>query len=229
MNRGLVRERCRELGLDMHTLARQAVVDPFFLIDRLGLRAAAGLPIGLVEYFSRALGLDIECIMSRPHYTLDHVGDDIRLEAALMTVESLSREDIVHVFGWTLDRVERAVGALEGRLRATGSRLYHADGHRYWLGPARSLQLHHDRLRAVRRQDAAVDVGVEVANVVRLVIEGWTSRDTWEGTAAEPVVQQLLTTGLINDTGTHLRGSAEVEFSLCLHEPARSTTTTAIS
>lgn len=216
MNRERITARCRELGLDPHTLARQASVDPFFLVDRLGLRAAADLPVSLLAFLSRALGLHVEEILYGRSPDLDQVGDDLRVEAALHTADTLSRDDIAHVFGWTLDRTERALGGLETRLRHTGTRLHHADGHRYWLGPARSVLSTHDLARIRQRERGRDSIAVDEAQVLHLIMAGWVDKRIWAETAAQDVVDRLLAAGLLVDSGGTLGEPWDVRYSLGL-------------
>ncbi len=218
MNRGLIAARCKQLGLDSHTLARQATVDPFFLIDPLGLRAAQGLPIGLVEYLSHLLGLGVEELIGSHPPDVEEIGDDLRLEAALGIADTLSREDIAHVFGWTLHRAELTLSVLEARLRVTGTRLYHADGHRYRLGPALSILSAHDQSRIQRRQVSRGKLAVGDANILHLILGGWVEKRSWTAPAAKVIVERLVSTGLLVDSGPVLGGSAEVRFSLRLDE-----------
>jgi len=153
MNEGTIAERCRQLGLDAHALAREASVDPFFLVDyRLGRRAAAGLPVGLLEFLSRALALGVDELLASPKHDHDDLDDDVRVEAALGVAGAATRDDVAHVLGWKLDRAEQALGCLEARLRPTGTRLFHAGPNAYRLGPALSVLSRHDGQRARRRE-----------------------------------------------------------------------------
>lgn len=218
MNRGLIAERCKQLGLDPHALARRASVDPFFLVDPLGLRAAAGLPVGLLQFLSRTLGLEFDEILTGPHRELEDLGDDLRLEAAFGVAGTLGRDDIAHTFGWTLDRAERALGALEARLRPTGTRLYHVGANRYRLGPALSALSRHDQQRIRRRQCHRWGLGTEDAGVLRLIIGGWADKRHWTHPDSRLVIERLEGAGLIGDRGDRYVESAEVRFSLRLDE-----------
>ena len=126
--------------------------------------------------------------------------------------------DIAHVFGWTLNRAERALGALEARLRVTGTRLYHAEGHRYRLGPALSALSAHDQARVRRRQNTCDKLGLNDANILHLIMGGWVDKRSWANPAAKVVVDRLLSAGLLVDKGAVLGESAEVRFSLRLDE-----------
>lgn len=219
MNAGAIAERCRQLGLDAHALARQASVDPFFLIDRLGHRGAAGLPIGLLKFLSRALGLGIDEMLASPAYDHDHLGDDVRVEAVLGVAGSLSRDDVAHVFGWKLDRAERALAGLEARLRPTGTRLLHAGPNAYRLGPALSVLSRHDQQRARRRESYRAKLEPDDAAVLRSITRGWVDKRHWDDPTVRVIVDRLTDAGLISDAGDHFSVPAEVAFSLRLHEP----------
>lgn len=218
MNRALIEERCRELGLDPHTVARHASVDPFFLVDTDGRRAEDGLPLGVLRFLSRFLDIGLDELVDAPRRPTEQPGDDVRLEAAFAMVGKLCRDDIAQVFNWTLDRVERALAALETRLRPTGHRLHHIGWHRYSIEAARSVLTAQERARLEGRTPCHKFLRAEDAEVLRLVIAGRTDKRIWDRPGVRLSVERLVIQGLLVDHGAELAVSPALRFSLRLDE-----------
>ncbi len=218
MNRALIVKRCRELGLDPHTVARHASVDPFFFVDSDGRRADDGLPLGVVRFLSRFLDVPIDVLVDMPARPTVQPGDDVELEVAFGIAGNLCRDDIAQVFNWTLDRVERALAALEMRLRPTGRRLHHLGWHHYSVEPARAVLPAEVCQQLMNRMPCAQVVRRDAAEVLRLVIDGWTDKRVWDRQGVRLSVAGLVGKGLLVDEGAALAVSADVRFSLRLDE-----------
>ncbi len=114
MNRRLIEERCRHLGIDLHELARQATVDPFVLVDPEGRRAEDAIPLSVLRAISRVLDIDLDTLVDTgPTAGPRFPDDDARIEAALEYAGPMCRDDMARLFGWTIGRVEQALAALE--------------------------------------------------------------------------------------------------------------------
>lgn len=218
MNRKLITERCKQLGLDPHTVARQVCVDPFFLVDTDSRRADDGLPLSVLRHLSRLLDLSLDELVDAPTQPVEEPGDDIRLEAAFGLVNTLCRDDIAQAFGWTPGRVERALAVLEVRLRSTGRRLHHTEWHRYSLGPNKPVLSTGERAQLQDGRRCGGYLWREEAEVLRLVISGWTEKRTWNRPQGQISLTMLLVSGLLDDKGAYVATSDDVRFSLRLDE-----------
>lgn len=225
MNQDLLRERCEQLGIDAHSAARHVTVDPFFLIDTTSRRNDDGLPLTVLRLLSRLLDVSIDDLIAEtPAGPPEETGDDLRLEAAFMVGTQhlignpLCRDDIAQTFGWTLDRVERALGALDLRLRGTGQRLHQVGWHCYNLGPNNSLLSTEERQRLNRRYRCGRGLTLQEAEVLRMVIGGWTAKQAWERPSRQADVHNLTSAGLLVDAHGHVNVPDDVRFSLRLDE-----------
>jgi hypothetical protein len=64
--------------------------------------------------------------------------DDRAVEAALLTHgDTITTDSLADALGWPLGRLERALGALDRRLRPTGAQLCRTGWHRYRIQPNR--------------------------------------------------------------------------------------------
>lgn len=95
------------------------------------------IPLGVLRRLCLILDVDLtELVETRPSRPDDEVGDasgdEVRVEAALAEFdEGLSRDSLAEALGWPLERVVRALAAIEERLRPTGRRLRPIGWHRY--------------------------------------------------------------------------------------------------
>ncbi len=219
MNNKLIAERCHAAGLNVHEAARRVHIDPFPFHDVAENRHEDDrVPFGVLRTLSQLLDIDVADLVEVPVATCVEPGDDVRVEAAFAAFPTgVTRDELARCFAWSLERVERAIAALEVRLRPSGRRLRRTGWHRYALGPNLSILSPEEQIdltRAVGRQREPLDH--QWALVLHQITEGW-SQPRFYNEAAE-TVGDLLDKHLIERRNGDLEPSPDVIFSLCLDE-----------
>ena len=216
MNRELIDERCRAGGLSIHKLAQQAWIDPFILWNDPAEPGNDRIPLGTLRTLSRLLDLDLDELVRGPTPPPDAPDDDIRIEAALAEHPgSFSRDDLAGALGWTLERVDRALNALEERLRPTGRRLRIIGWHRYTLGPNLAILTVPERARLARTNTNRL--ARKEYETLYQILYGWT-RPAFRLDDERASLDTIATHGLIKSDRGPLEFSADVVFSLRLDE-----------
>jgi hypothetical protein len=139
------------------------------------------------------------------------------VEAALAEfTDGLSRDTLAEAFGWSLDRVERALGVLHERLGPTGRRLRPIGWHRYALGPHLGVLTVGERAHLTRstREGLAQDEAEALFQIVR----GFGSIDLFRTGPGAVAVASLLRAGLIEQNRGWFALAANVTFSLGLDD-----------
>ena len=224
MNVRLITERRIAAGLTVRQLA-----------DQLGLNAAvlrrlednlpndaegAWLSVATLSRICTALDLDVSELLGGEKLAPCQSADDIKLEAALVEHGGvLTRDDLALALGWPLTRLERALLALEQRLRPTGQRLRRVDWNSYTLRPSlRALNVE-ERRELHRAHSGRTALKPAVAFILLGVING-TGRENWLHrlpAADRNGVELLIRQGLIEQTDRgHLAPTADVVYSLHL-------------
>jgi hypothetical protein len=222
MNRELIAARCEAGGLSIHEAAMKAWVDPVLLWEDPGSEADDRIPLGVLRRLCRILDVDLtDLVETRWHRSDDEDGDlfadDVRVEAALAeSDQGLSRDGLAEAFGWPLERVERALAALEERLRPAGRRLRPIGWHRYALGP--NLGVLTAAERSAMARTAAQPLPREEAGVLFQIAEGFGSAGFFKGEPGGAAVRSLLRQGLVERNWGAFFVSADVAFSLALDD-----------
>ena len=123
---------------------------------------------------------------------------------------------MAEAFGWPLERMERALGALEERLRSTGRRLRPIGWHRYALGP--NLAVLTAAERSAMARSAAQPLTREEADVLFQISDGFRSVGFFKGEPGGAAVRSLLRQGLVERKWGAFFVSADVGFSLALDD-----------
>jgi transcriptional regulator with XRE-family HTH domain len=217
LNRRLIATRRAALGLSRHDLAQatglaaSAIehIETNGTHDNLHLTAAIQL--------AGALGIGIADLL-QPTVQQPTVGrGDIAVEALLAEQRRpLSAEDIARILDWTLRRTLAALRALEHRLDGTGQALQHLPFHRCALVPAATALTTTQRRDAGRRQLQRLDVAT--ARVLHRVVCGPRQYRRWNAYSDDerPHLAQLISLGLVHDTGGQLQLSTELMANLGL-------------
>ena len=216
MNRELIDERCRAGGLSIHKLAQQAWIDPYILWNEPDEPGNDRIPLGTLRTLSRLLDLDLEELVGSPTTPPDTPDDDIRIEAALAEHPgSFSRDDLAGALEWTLERVDRALNALEERLKPTGRRLRKIGWHRYTLGPNLAILTAPERARLARTTTNRL--APKDYETLYQILYGWT-RQAFRLDDETASLGTLATHGLIESDRGPLELTADVAFSLRLDD-----------
>lgn len=213
MNGDLIDERCRKSGFDPHELARDLHVDPFFLVGGTGVRALDGLPLGVARVLSARLGFSVDDLVESPRPPAE-TDDDVRLEAALGTAGEMCRDDIAYVFGWPLERVDRALAALAARLRRSGRTLTNERWHTYRVRANTSLLAADEQQRLSKAGPCGKRLDFAMADVLKAVIDGWTDRTAYA--EAPAALRRLRDAGIVTFDGGQVALVEDVRFSLRL-------------
>lgn len=222
MNRELIAARCEAGGLSIHAAAMKAWVDPVLFWMDPGSDADDRIPLGVLRRLCLILDVDLtELVETRPSPPDGEDGevsaDDMRVEAALAEFdEGLSRDSLAEAFGWPLERVERALAALEERLRLTGRRLRPIGWHRYALGPNLAVLTTEERSALARR--SALSLAQDEAGALFQIVEGFGSASLFKDEPGPGAVKSLLRQGLIERKRGEYLVSADVAFSLALDD-----------
>ena len=223
MNRDLIAARCAAGGLSVHQAAMKAWVDPMLLWEDPGLEADDRIPLGVLRRLCRILDVDLtELSESRgPQGNVEdaegELPDDVRVEAALAEFsDGLARDRLAEAFGWPLDRMERALAALEERLRPTGRRLRPVGWHRYALGPHLGVLTDEERCHLGR---STLDgLSQDEAEALFQVARGFASVGLFSTGPAAQAVRSLQRHGLIERNRGSFVLSLDVAFSLGLDD-----------
>jgi len=223
MNRDLIAARCAAGGLSIHEAAMEAWIDPIMLWEDPGLEADDRIPVGVLRRLCRILDVDLtelsESQSPRGDAEDDEVGppDDVRVEAALAEFpDGLSRVRLAEAFGWPLDRMERALAALEQRLRPTGRRLRPVGWHRYALGSHLGVLTPEERSHLRRSTSDGLDH--DEAAALFQIVRGFSSVGLFSTGPGAQAVRSLLRQGLIERHSGWFVLSADVVFSLGLDD-----------
>lgn len=221
MNRDLIAARCTAGGLSIHEAAMKAWVDPIMLWEEPGLEADDRIPVGVLRRLCRILDVDLtelaESQGPRGDAEDGEVGlpDDVRVEAALAEFpDGLSRDRLAEAFGWSLDRMERALAALGERLRPTGRRLRPVGWHRYALGPHLGVLTGDERSHLRRSTSEGLDH--DEAAVLFQIARGFASVGLFNTGPRAQAVRSLQRQGLIERNRGWFVLSSDVAFSLGL-------------
>jgi hypothetical protein len=225
VNRRLIAERCRASGLPIHAAAYRAFVDPWVLLDRpipeqpWRREADDRLPLGLVRLLCQILDVSFNELLDVPGEPPDEPDDDLLVEAALATFpEGLRRDDLARAFTWPLDRVERALGSLEVRLRPSGRRLIPIGSDRFALGANLSILSAGELVQLRRCAKVGRSLDEPEAEVLLKIVGTWCRRRDLNPHVAWDHAQVLLGRGLVVSRDGDYVPSADLLFSLGLDE-----------
>lgn len=125
--------------------------------------------------------------------------------------QGATRDELAEALGWALDRIERALAALDQQLRPCGLRLRTRDGNRVDL--AGRLELTDGRARmSIERGQASPDLDQHVARFVFRAITGVARVRDEEQVRADTARRR----GLVEDRQGCVRTTPPVDYSLML-------------
>ncbi len=216
MNRQLIAERCRAGGLSIHKLAQQACIDPYVMWNDLAEPGDDRIPLGTLRTLSGLLDVTLDELVTGPTTPPQTSGDDIRVEAALAEPPgSFTRDDLAGALEWTLERVDRALNALDVRLQPTGLRLRVIGWHHYTLGPNLAILAAPERARLTRTSTNRL--ARKELQTLYHISYGWDRIAAFR-IDQRASIEPLITHGLIETDGGCLHLTADVIFSLRLDE-----------
>jgi hypothetical protein len=217
MNRKLIAERCRAGGLTIHAMAYQMFVDPWVFFGSPDERSDDRMPLGVVRFLSRLLDVSIDELVDGGTEPPEVPEDDVRVEAALATLpQGMARDDLARVFGWRLDRVERALSTLDRRLRPSGRSLRRLGFNCFALGPDLSVLSPHEHEQLGQAQSRTHSLPEHEAATLLQIVRGCLPETYAAGGAAWDDVQILLARRLICLRDGAPTPAPEVVFSLRL-------------
>ena len=219
MNHKLIAERCRAGGLSIHEAAIRAGIDPYPLYSLPeSPQEDDRIPFGVLKRLSQLLDVDVEDLVDPPDARCVAQDDDVRVEAGLAFFPAgVTRDDLARCFNWPLDRVERAIAALEARLRPSGRRLKRIGWHRYALGANLAILSPEERGRLSRAQPGHHDPSDHrLATVLRYIVAGWDRSGTYKDVLE--TLRDLQDRHLIEQRSGRLVPSPDVVFSLRLND-----------
>jgi len=208
-------------GLSARALARQMGVSSA-TVHRLEQGDwHSDLSLRTLYRLADALNIDIRVLLSDRTGSPLHGDDDAVLEAALASAAApVERERIARTLGWSLARLDEAVGSLRARLHSRGVSLSGAGA----LSLVAKEHLLTDRQRATLAQTATAKRGIDLRTMqlLRAVALG-TIESEWERRASNPqriALARLANLGLARRTADGMRLTATARFSLGLEELA---------
>lgn len=212
---GKVAELRRLAGLSQRALARLLAVAPMTMrrIEEGG--GHGDLTMRFVDRLAKQLGTDVASLLPEPT-EIEPAGDDVAVEAALADVgRYVSLDELGRALGWSSQRAERALQALEARLATTGT-MVKRKRVEYTLGPRRTAitEAQYEALQRVSINRWGLHLGT--ARVLRDVIDGRVGGD-WERNAPawKPLaLGALLKHRLVSMDGQQALASPAVRFSL---------------
>jgi transcriptional regulator with XRE-family HTH domain len=228
MNGRLIRERRAAAGLTVRQLADQLGVDARTLADleRSSGHDARAVTVGLLRRICQALDLEPAEVIDLPTTGPLEPADDRKVEAALIEHGGvLTRDDLAAALSWTLARLERALLALEHRLKPTGLRLRQVGWNSYALGPNLGVLTGEERRRLHRTHSGRVGLTESVAFILLGVVTGYQSQDWLLRLPADDRrgIELLARQGLIEPSSRQRwvetwEPTADVLYSLCLRD-----------
>lgn len=230
MNVNLITERRIAAGLTIRQLAHQLGIEAADLrrLEDGFVRdpECTWLSVATLSRICTGLDLDLSDLLAgdRPAPS-EGAADDIKLEAVLVDHGGvLTRDDLALALGWPLTRLERALLALERRLRPTGQRLRRVGWNSYTLRPSLNALSDTQRRELHRAHSGRTALKPAVAFILLGVINAG-GRESWLHrfpAADRNGVELLLRQGLIERTGReHLAPTADVVYSLHLEPLVR--------
>ena len=226
MNAELITQRRIAAGLTIRQLAQQIGIEPAVVVElergRVWEGERTSLSVASLWRVCAALDLTMsELLGEDPPVSNDPpTGDDITVEAALVEHGGvLTRDDLALALGWSLDRLERALLALERRLQPTGQRLRRVGWNSYALHPrlgalgaAQRRDLHRAHAGRLALGPAVAFILLGVVNGSGIRAEEWLYRLPQ---ADRNGIELLIRQGLIElDDRDRLMPSADVIYSL---------------
>jgi hypothetical protein len=222
MNRGLIEERCRAGGLSVHQAAIDACVDHMFIWEEAGDFGDDRIPLGVLRRLSRIIDADLNELTQTRHMPPTpgdndgDIADDVRVEAALAEfADGTTRDALAEAFRWTLARVERALAALEVRLRPTGRRLRHVGWQRYTLGPNLSILTTIERTQLIRSTGPP---NLDQDEALYQILQGFGTVGYHKHGPGQTAIPSLERRRLVVRERSHYQATADVAFSLCLQD-----------
>ncbi|MGH9225931.1 MAG: hypothetical protein ACRD2W_19560 [Acidimicrobiales bacterium] len=200
-----------ESGLTLTEIADRAGFDPAD-VERLGYDR---LPSSVLARLADILGLStLQLLDFRAEQTPESPGDPSFLGAYMGEFpEGLTRDALAEALGWTLDRIERALAALDRDLHPCGLRLRIRDGGRVAL--AGRLDLTEGRARmSIERARASATLEVPIAVLVLRAVSGVARVRDNEQQHADIARRR----GLVEHRQGCLRTTAPVDYSLLVND-----------
>ncbi len=229
MNVNLITERRIAAGLTIRQLADQLGIEAADLRRLEDVRVpdpeCTWLSVATLSRICTGLDLDLSDLLAGDRPAPSEAADDIKLEAVLVEHGGiLTRDDLALALGWPLTRLERALLALERRLRPTGQRLRRVGWNSYTLRPSLNALSDTQRRELHRAHSGRASLNPKVAFILLGVINAG-GRESWLHrlpAADRNGVGLLIRQGLIERTGReHLAPTADVVYSLHLEPLVR--------
>jgi transcriptional regulator with XRE-family HTH domain len=225
MNVNLITERRIAAGLTIRQLAHELAIESADLrrLEDGFVRDSecTWLSVATLSRICAALDLDLSDLLAGDQPAPSAAAaDDIKLEAALAEHGGvLTRDDLALALGWPLARLERALLALEQRLRPTGQRLRRVGWNSYTLRPSLNALSDTQRRELHQAHSGRAALNPKVAFILLGVINAG-GRESWLHrlpAADRNGVELLIRQGLIERVGReHLAPTADVIYSLHL-------------
>lgn len=183
------------------------------------------LTLGALYKLADSLCVEPASLLTQQTAVREPAPDDVAVEALLATVgKATNRDDIAWALGWDLERVNRALLALEQRLRASGQRLRRAKFGWFCLAAADDVLGVDQALNITRVTFSEHGITRDHARVLYRLAQGTrlsrthTGRPSARRTRNSNPTGDLLRAGMlgIGEDGVFL--TPEVAFSLCLDE-----------
>jgi transcriptional regulator with XRE-family HTH domain len=182
VNPQLITERRIAAGLTIRQLAERLGIDAWTLeqLERGIGRGGERVSVAELTRICAALDLDPAQVIGMPvtGSAAPAAADDRKVEAALIEHGAVvTRDDLAAALGWPLARLERALLALERRLKPTGLRLRRAGWNSYTLGPNLDVLTGEERRRLNRIHAGRAGLTDSVAFILLAVVTGYRTED----------------------------------------------------
>lgn len=220
LNGDLIRRARLARNLSQRIVARNAQLLPAQLLKLERSGRCEQLTLGALFRLADALCVEPASLLEHSHEARIPKADDVAVEAALASVgRATNRDDIAWALGWDLERVNRALRALEERLQMTGQRLGAVKIGWYSLAPADDVLPHQARANLQRAAITEFGLPLRHARLLRKLANGEPIkpnqvRGRWDR-LTNPV-SVLVSAGLADFDGREVRLTEATAFSLCV-------------
>lgn len=152
---------------------------------------------------------------------LSEVEDHVKLEAVLSIVRrGITRAELCRMLGWTLRRLQAAIGALDAALLQRGQRLHRLSGSRLALRPADEVLTRDEQERVRNAMMPREGLRLREAELLAAVMHGQVTTRSGQlsGTNMRAMLASLLNRGLVRLDGSRYELTSDACEALLLDE-----------